>query len=177
MVKHYLLFILGLVASVLLCFGQSQAFVVQNPRRALSFNNIVRDTSLPKSEDEENGKKTSSDDCSPVNYGEIADKLLPNQEELKFYVDMQKKSVQNIYAKPGQSFFVILPEEDGSSWHFDEKFKLAEIVSSEHDHDRRILEFRVLCCGEESFFIDNILANDRQYEVLQSKIIRLRVQK
>lgn len=174
MVKHSLLFVLGLIASILLFSQQSHAFVVQNPRQALSFNNVGRDAVSPADKTKKSPAVQKTDN-TPIKYDEIADKLLPEQEPQKFYIDMHKKSAQNISAKPGQSFFIVLPEKEGSSWHFDEKFKLADIVSSEHNKDKRILEFRTSCCGEALLFLDNI-SEDKSI-ALQSKIIRLRVHK
>ena len=174
MIKLYLFFILGLIAFLTLPLKQSVAFVVQKPKQALSFKNVGRDAAISKNKAPENLPLQKNEDVS-IDYDEIADKLLPDQEPKKFYIDMRNKSAQNISAKPGQSFFVVLPEKEESAWLLDGNFKLAEIVSSEHNKNKRILEFRTICCGEGLFFLDNV-SSDKNI-ALQSKIIRLRVRK
>ena len=180
----------------------ARAFVVQSKSKALSFNNISRAGSSPstysaktiiKNSEEGNllpktqNENEDSDDYKneiikdielsnePINYSEIADKLIPHEPKKNFYIDMRNKIVQNLSAKPGQSFFIVLPETEESFWKIDENLKLAEIVSSEHNGNLRILEFRALCCGETKFFIDNFIIG--QPQVLQSKIIRLKTHK
>ena len=153
----------------------SWAFVVQDINNALSFNNTSRTPSSVQPQPIKTPPPVV--DNTPSADAGIADKLRPSEEGEDFYIDMQQKSSQTISAKPEQTFFVILPEEAASSWHFDENFKLAEVVSSELDNHRRILEFRVLCCGEGTLFLDNIIKKGSQVRVLQSKILRLRVEK
>lgn len=193
MLKFHHIFFLGLLCFLFTAF-EACAFVVQKKETALSFNNISRAVASPTianapsrpqkkeggDEDKDSGKEKSEDvylqlNHEPINYLEIADKLIPEDEPKKLYVDMRKKIAQTISAKPGQTFFIVLPETQDNFWKTDESLKLAEVVSSEHSGNKRILEFRTLCCGEAKFFIDN-LAREKN-TVLQSKIIRLRVQK
>lgn len=189
MPKFCSLLLLSFAALFLVFAVNAEAFVVQRKESALSFNNISRAAASStvakeqlhsqadeKEKNQRNEENTSFQyDHEPINYLEIADKLIPEDRPKKLYVDMRKKIIQNISAKPGQTFFIVLPEKNNSFWKTDETLTLAEIVSSEHSGNLRILEFRVLCCGENKFFIDNFI--NGQNQALESKIIRLQVHK
>lgn len=176
MPKKNILMVLSLAIVIFFDSNSARAFVAQKIGDALSFNNTSR-AAFSRAPQEKEQKQDSIVimNAGPIDYDEIAEKLLPNEEAEKFYVDMRKKSSQNIAAKPGQTFFVVLPEEDGSSWLLADNLKIVEAVSSEHNKNKRIIEFRILRCGEETFFIDNLIVKENQNKILQSKIIRLRV--
>ena len=176
MPKKNIFMVLSLAIVVFFDSNFARAFVAQKISDALSFNNTSRAAySRAPQEKEQKQDPVVIMNAGPIDYDEIAEKLLPNEEAEKFYVDMRKKSSQNIAAKPGQTFFVVLPEDDGSSWIIADDLKIAEIVSSEHSKNKRIIEFRILRCGEETFFMDNLIIRENQRKILQSKIIRLRV--
>lgn len=172
MVKQQYIF-LSILAAVFLLGSRAEAFVVQSPSKAFSFRNTSRDVGFPRAQ---KNTEPPADVDSPVDYEEIADKLIVNTAPEKIYIDLHRDSAKNISASPGQTFFVILPEPEGSSWHI-ESSKLVEIVSSEHTGQKRILEFRVLCCGDDTVFLDNLILQDSRQQVLQSRILRLRVKK
>ena len=175
MLKKNIFTILSIITVSFFIAYSSGAFVVQNMADALTFKNSSHD--IVSSNRKEINSLHPSTDAYPIDYDKIADKLLPVDEPEKLYVNMQHKSAQTIIAKPGQTFFVVLPEEEGSSWIFGKKPKISEIISSEHNKNLRILEFRVLNSGEESLFIDNLPLDKGDNKVLQSKIIRLKVKK
>lgn len=164
--------LLTVLVSLLAFGGLAEAFVVQKPGKALTFRNIARETGFPK-KPKAAADKPAVD--SVVDYEEIADKLLISGEPEKIFINLSRDTAKNIAASPGQTFFVVLPEEEGSSWHLDPQTRLVEIVSSEHDGKKRILELRVLCCGESTIFLDNLVSAPGTRKVVQSRILRLRV--
>ena len=173
MVKQYHI-LLSLVAAFVMLGGRAEAFVVQNPQQAFSFRNVARETGMsPPAENE----KLAFVSDSRIDYEEIADKLLGNAEPEKIFIDLYKDTGKNISASPGQTFFVVLPEAEGSSWHLDSQTRLVEIVSSEHTGRKRILELRVLCCGDDTIYLDNLMPPLSNPRVVQSRILRLRVNK
>ncbi len=179
------LIVLSVVFVLVFYTHSSQAFVAQDINDALSFNNVARSVNPTKAESPSSTARSAKNkenvmfkfDSEPIDYLEIADKLITNTQPEKFFVDMRNKTSQSIAARPGQTFFVILPEDQESFWKTDGEENLVEIVSSEHSQNNRILEFRTLCCGETKIFLDNLVKQQNKHTVLQSKILRLRVKK
>ena len=128
--------LLSLLIGLVMFAGRAGAFVVQEPGKALTFRNIARETGFPK-KSKAAADKPAID--SVVDYEEIADKLLVSGEPEKIFINLSRDTAKNIAASPGQTFFIVLPEEEGSSWHLDPQTRLIEIVSSEHDGKKRIL--------------------------------------
>lgn len=175
MVKRLNLFLTALAVLIAGCH-EALALFVQSTASALSFNNIAREIVIPQPPTE-----TGQSQCSQtpsvaddyVDYATIADKLLPDVEPDKIYVSFCNQAAHNVLAKVGQTFFIVLPEEENTSWRL--KSKLIETVSSAHHNNKRTLELRVLAQGEDNIFIDNVVSPTGK--VQQSRILRLRVKK
>ena len=176
MVKSSNLFLAVFAALISLC-PKASALFVQSSSTALSFNNIAREIVIPQPPIEKKTSQCQSNQSSAtdsrVDYATIADKLLPNVEPDKIYVSFCDQPAQNVSAKVGQIFFVVLPEDENTSWRL--KSELIETVSSAHSCNKRTLELRVLALGEDNIFIDNVV--NPTGKVQQSRILRLRVKK
>ncbi len=154
--------------------SESAALSVQSLGEAFSYNNVARDftASAPADLEKTPQPQTEAVDNTPVDYETIAEKLLSQTGPEKVYINFCKHTAQNVQGKTKQTFFVILPEDEGTKWVMNAK--CADIISTQKDGNRRILELRLTKSGRENIFIDNIDPSAKT--VKQSRILRLWVQ-
>ena len=153
--------------------SESAAFSVQSLNDAFSYNNIARDYVHPApAKPEKSNTAPIIVDDTPIDYQTIAEKLLSKNGPQKLYINFCKTTAQNVQGKIKQTFFVILPEEEGTKWVMDTK--CADIIDSQKDKHRRIWKLQLKKGGKENVFIDNI--DTKNQTVKQSRILRLWVQ-
>ena len=152
------------------------AYVVQDSQSALSFNNVSRSIAASSSAAQSSGKETSEGKVfdDKVDYEEISAKLF-DKSSRKVYIDLSQNSTKNIKMPQGYVFHLILPEEEGSSWHVDCNENIIKPVSTRREGTNRIIEFQAVRTGNARIFLDNICRKNRGFKVIQSRIIRVKV--
>lgn len=152
------------------------AYVVQDSQSALSFNNVSRSIAASSSAAQSSGKETSEGKVfdDKVDYEEISAKLF-DKSSRKVYIDLSQNSTKNIKMPQGYVFHLILPEEEGSSWHVDCNENIIKPVSTRREGTNRIIEFQAVGAGNARIFLDNICRKNRVPKVIQSRIIRVKV--
>ncbi len=162
------------LTAILFSAAAANAFVVQDFAKAISFNNYGRDGGGGAAS---SAAAKEKEVCAPVDssvdYDEIAGKMLPKREPDKIFVDLRRDSATVISAKAGQTFFLLLPEDNGGVWHFEAK--QLKLLNSKYNEGMRILELLAVCCGNESIFMD--YRSEPNAKVTKSRILRLKVKK
>ena len=148
----------------------SLAFVVQDASKAMSFNNVSRSVATTPSKN--STAELFYDDS--IDYDEIGDKLL-NKKQQKIYVDLSLSTTKNIRMPVGQTIFITLSEEDNCFWHIDSNEKIIIPSSTNKENNIRIIEFKAANKGDATIFLDNICKEGNSSKVIQSRIIRIKV--
>ncbi len=172
MIKNFINLVIFIFS--LFYLDNSFAFVAQEAKEAMSFNNIYRGTSSSENKEStnESDKELFYDDS--INYEEIGNKLL-NKKQQKLYINLFKTTTKNIKMSKGYSFFVVLPEEQGCFWNIDNDEKIIIAKSSTKETNKRIIEFTSVGYGVSKIFLDNICKQYNNQKVIQSRIIRVKV--
>lgn len=161
MVKFRYMFLSTLTA-IVFSASLARAFTAQQPGKAISYDIFARDNMTVS-------EKTDT----AVSYNEIAGKILPKTAPDKIFVDLRHDSSETITAKAGQTFFLILPENENGVWHFNPK--QLKVLNSARYENLRMFELQALCCGNEKIFMD--YRPHKHSKITQSRILRLKVKK
>ena len=152
----------------------SFAFVVQDAKNAMSFNNVSRSISVADNKTDKNSSGQTSFYDDSIDYDEIGAKLI-NKKQQKKYIDLSLQTTKNIKMPKGYSFFIILPEKEGCLWHTDSNEKIIIPASTNKEGENRIIEFESVGKGTTRIFLDNVCNKNNNSKGIQSRIIRVKV--
>lgn len=163
---------LNLIALALIIFSsETFAFVAQEIGQALSFKNVMRESVIEKTKKEE-PEYVPVDDF--VDYEAIVKKLIPDVETPPTFVNMIKDN-GSVQASVGQTFFVVLPENQSATWNYDSNYRTSKIKNTEKKDSYLILEFETLDPGVERIFFDLVPLPTSVTKDIQSRILTIKV--
>lgn len=174
--------------------GTAEAFVAQDPGKALSFNNIARegekDSSSyisPKAKDKNSSmssgsifmNKASQDESKAYHQDtkSLTEKFFGTPPEEKISLNMESGDLRNVKLPRDYVLEVKLPEAENTFWRIDTDEAIVQPLSSRLEEGLRIIEFRAMKPGTAKIFLDNIADKDSKAATEASRIIRIKVTK
>lgn len=111
----------------------------------------------------------------PADYNkEMASGLFTDETATPVNIELIEKS-SDVSAKAGQVLEVSISEEGDAKWSFSNEFKNLSITNDYNFNGKRIITFDTISAGEEKIYFDSMITNGENVEVLESRVLNVKV--
>lgn len=111
----------------------------------------------------------------PVDYNkEMASGLFTDETATPVNIELIEKS-SDVNTKAGQVLEVSISEEGNAKWSFSNEFKNLSITNDYNFNGKRIITFDTISAGEEKIYFDSIITDGESIEVLESRVLNVKV--